>query len=322
MGNRYDETWHRLRDWTNGQAASERLAAQILLDEGYKDLDPSHPLGGKDGKKDALCHKDNQKWIMAVYFPRGQKSFNEIKSKFLNDLEGLKANAADGLAFVTNQELSLGQREELEKIAGNVSIKLFHLEKITAILDRPKMHDVRKQFLQIDFTDIEKARSIRYLLTLDIQRDCKFLQVLLEHDEYTYLAEKWQSCFRENRSIWQDIPSRIILTQSMSDELMRYIQDFYEQLDNIEEKCRDLLALKSKVQPLEAKPKFGGILGFQDYPRSHNQKYLAEKYLTEQDAIELINSKKNNAMKLKNLKNTFQTALESGNHILQELSQQ
>jgi hypothetical protein len=88
LTNRWDETWHRLRDWTNGQAPSERLAAQILLHEGYKGLDPSHPLGGKDGKKDAVCQKDGQQWLMAVYFPRGQQSFKVIKKKFLDDLRG------------------------------------------------------------------------------------------------------------------------------------------------------------------------------------------------------------------------------------------
>ena len=44
---RIDETWHRLRDWTLGQSPSERLAAQVLIFEGYKSVNPSHPLGGK-----------------------------------------------------------------------------------------------------------------------------------------------------------------------------------------------------------------------------------------------------------------------------------
>ena len=30
MSSRWDETWCRLRDWTNGQGPSERLAAQFL----------------------------------------------------------------------------------------------------------------------------------------------------------------------------------------------------------------------------------------------------------------------------------------------------
>ena len=67
MTSRWDETWHRLRDWTNGQAPAERLAAQILINEDDTDLDPSHPLGGKDGTKDAVAQKDGTRWLMAVY---------------------------------------------------------------------------------------------------------------------------------------------------------------------------------------------------------------------------------------------------------------
>jgi hypothetical protein len=47
-----------LREWTNGQAPSERLAVQILLFNGYEDVDPGHPLGGQDGGQDILCAKD------------------------------------------------------------------------------------------------------------------------------------------------------------------------------------------------------------------------------------------------------------------------
>lgn len=76
MTTRWDETWHRLREWTDGPGKSERLAAQILLEEGYESLDPSHPLGGPDGAKDAVCVKSGKKFIMAVYFPRGQQGVN------------------------------------------------------------------------------------------------------------------------------------------------------------------------------------------------------------------------------------------------------
>jgi hypothetical protein len=64
---RWDETWHRLLVWTNGQGPSERLAHQVLLQDGYADLDPSHPLGGPDGGKDAICTKGGKKWVLAVY---------------------------------------------------------------------------------------------------------------------------------------------------------------------------------------------------------------------------------------------------------------
>lgn len=153
MTYRWDETWHRLREWTNGQGPSERLAAQILIHEGYNSLDPSHPLGGKDGGKDAVCQKGGQKWLMAVYFPRVQQDFNEIKKKLLNDLKGVTSNQAGALAFVTNQELRLAERQSLQKAAGKIPIELFHLERIATILDKPEMINVRKQFLGIDFTE-------------------------------------------------------------------------------------------------------------------------------------------------------------------------
>ena len=89
---------------------------------------------------------------MSVYFPRGPKSFREIKSKFLDDAQGVAANDAYGIAFVTNQELSLAERSDLN---GSVpyNVDIYHLERITAILDKPSMQSVRSQFLSIDQHD-------------------------------------------------------------------------------------------------------------------------------------------------------------------------
>lgn len=171
MTNRWDETWHRLIEWTKGQGPSERLSAQILLHEGYGDLDPSHPLGGKDGGKDALCTKNGKKWIMAVYFPRGQKEFSAIESKLNDDLKGVKKNAADGIIFVTNQELRLKERSTLASKAS--AVEIFHLERLTNILDTPEMSGVRKQFLDIDFSDTEIKQGIS-----TIQSQMEHLQAL------------------------------------------------------------------------------------------------------------------------------------------------
>ena len=152
MTERWDETWHRLREWTSGQGPSERLAAQVLLAEGFTSLDPSHPLGGRDGGKDALCRRDGIPWAMAVYFPRGQQAFSVTKAKFLGDLFGAKDASASGIAFVTNQEVTLSEREELRKAAGAFKVELFHLERVTAIVDQPVMASVRMQFLSLEPT--------------------------------------------------------------------------------------------------------------------------------------------------------------------------
>ncbi|MCI0682166.1 MAG: hypothetical protein L0Y71_08685 [Gemmataceae bacterium] len=121
-----------------------------FLECGYESLDPSHPLGGKDGGKDATCMRDGQPWIMAVYFPRGQQEFATIKQKFLGDLGGVSKNAVIGIAFVTNQELRLAERTELTSVAAPIQVDLFHVERITTVLDKPNMAAIRKQFLSID----------------------------------------------------------------------------------------------------------------------------------------------------------------------------
>lgn len=177
MTSRWDETWHRLRDWTNGQGPSERLAAQVLLSEDFKGLDPSHPLGGPDGGKDAVAHKDNQRWLMAVYFPRGQQSFQTIRDKLLGDLAGVASNNADAMALVTNQELTLSQRQDLKTSAGPVPVELYHLERITTILDKPAMAGVRKQFLAVDFGDADLRDEVETLKD-DIAQSQKHLEGL------------------------------------------------------------------------------------------------------------------------------------------------
>lgn len=150
-----DETWNRLLNWTKGQK-SERLAAHILSSEGYKSIDPSHPLGGKDGLKDIISIKDNLQWIGAAYFPRGQKPFSEIKKKFIVDIKGIKKNKVSGLAFVTNQELTLNDRKELKTIGKPHTIEIFHLERIAHILDNPQNYGIRLEFLDIELTKEEQ----------------------------------------------------------------------------------------------------------------------------------------------------------------------
>lgn len=184
---RFDETWHRLREWTNGQAPSERMAAQILSEEGYEGIDPSHPLGGRDGGRDAHCTKDGKSWIMGVYFPRGQQTIGEITAKFKEDLAKARTHSPGGFVFVTNQELTLSERATLSALGKETTIELYHLERITLVLDKPVMAPVRKQFLDIDagplpiqvelkiggparyFTDSEGARE-RYITNVSDQQ--------------------------------------------------------------------------------------------------------------------------------------------------------
>lgn len=155
---RWDETWHRLLQWTNGQGRSERLAAQILLHEGFESIDPSHPLGGPDGGQDATCIRAGSRWTMAVYFPRNQQDFKDIAAKFKSDLEKARRSESEGIAFVTNQELRLAERQTLNSLWEG-GVELFHLERITTILDNPQMTSVRDQFLGSFGEDGQQGRG-------------------------------------------------------------------------------------------------------------------------------------------------------------------
>lgn len=147
------ETWHTLRDWDKGQAASERLCAKILMYTGYEDVELIHPLGGRDGKKDAVAKKNGKEVIVSVYFPRGQVSFTKIKNKFKNDSKSLKNDQS--FVFFTNQELRLSEREQLKNCISQ-EVFLFHLEKIANLLDTPGMYGERRRFLDIESSKEEE----------------------------------------------------------------------------------------------------------------------------------------------------------------------
>lgn len=147
---RPDETQYRLLAWTGDSGAAERLAVQVLLASGFQDPDPSHPYGGPDGGRDAVLTRDSNRWVMAVYFPRGEHRFSEIKGKFTSDLGGAKTHQPKGFAFVTNQEITLGERQELAALADGLEVEIFHMERIAALLDQPEMVGIRQQFLGID----------------------------------------------------------------------------------------------------------------------------------------------------------------------------
>ena len=150
------ETFNRLLNWDRGQAPSERLAAIILSKDGFNGVDPSHPLGGQDGLKDMTLSSDGKRWIGAVYFPRGQQSFSDIKKKFSHDLDGVKANGAEGLAFVTNQELRLGERKKLSELVPEIDVQIYHLERIASLLNTPSFYGIRMEFLDIEMSKEEQ----------------------------------------------------------------------------------------------------------------------------------------------------------------------
>ena len=190
------ETWHRLLEWDKGQAPSERLAAIILHNEGFQNIDPSHPLGGKDGLKDMALSHGGKRWIGGVYFPRGQQTFSDIKSKFIKDIEGVEINDAQGFVFVTNQELRLSERKILVEIDNKVDVQIYHLERIASLLNTPLYYGVRMEFLNVEMTieeqlgffsihsqKIERIENILEKIVIALDSD-KTLKHDYEDDDY------------------------------------------------------------------------------------------------------------------------------------------
>jgi len=174
-------------------------------------------------------------------------------------------------------------------------------------------HYPGKETLTKEKSISEQVESIHCLLSFEIQQDCNLLQELLNQNQYD-LSEKWQSCFSQNRGVWGDISSRLLLARSR--ELMSKIQKFYHQLDDLERSYKSLLALISQIKSVESKPKYnGGILGFFD--TMHSPAW-ASNYITESDMRKLINFKKSYFTKFNKLKEKVNETLNIGNQITGE----
>lgn len=145
-----------LREWRYGQTQTERLVAALLHLEFFESVDPQHPLGGPDGLKDVRCRRDRLTWIAAAYFPPTAPTFADIKRKFIDDFAGVAANSADAFAFFVNQPLTIGEREELLKLASPTTAEIYHLERIRALLDAPKGCGIRLEYLRIPMTEEEQ----------------------------------------------------------------------------------------------------------------------------------------------------------------------
>ncbi len=169
-----DETWSRLKVWTRGQKSSERLAGHILRADGFQSIDPSHPLGGKDGLKDLVCRKDGNTWICGCYFSKDSQTFHKIKKKFLEDFTGVSKHGVDGFVFVTNQDLTVKQRDELKSQSNNIEI--YHLERIVSLLNSPVCYGIRLEYLDISLTT---ADQIAYFAERDKSVE-NFTSLLME----------------------------------------------------------------------------------------------------------------------------------------------
>jgi hypothetical protein len=137
------------------------MVADVLGIEGYDQIEPVHPQGGPDGKRDIRCVQGGIRFVCACYFPPSAASvdFKDLRSKFKNDLAGVTKDGASGFVFATNVHLTEGERQQLETDGARscAVVVLYHLEKLRAVLDRPVGCGIRLRYLDIAMTKEEQV---------------------------------------------------------------------------------------------------------------------------------------------------------------------
>lgn len=243
--NQGSETWNRLLNWDRDSAVAERLVGHILRNEGFTMIDPTHPLGGPDGGKDIVCRKDGLQWITGVYFPRRKKPSKAIVSKFKSDFGGVSRNNADAFIFATNQPLTTTQRTRMRESC-DVRCEVYHLERLSSVLDSPGLYGVRLEFLDIEMTKDEQVAffSNRDQMLGQIGKQLEKLSPLLEaleSGDATKVGELSRSIpledLREFRAILESMTgwhSRILVPTG------GHVQDLHVPLQELRE-FKDLL---------------------------------------------------------------------------------
>ncbi len=173
--------------------------------EGYERVDPQHPLGGPDGKKDILFRRDNNIWIAACYFPTTEPNWAAVKKKFADDLGGVKSNNAAGIAFFVNQQLTIGDRKELAGLAMPVEADVYHLERMVGLLNSAKGCGLRLQYLHIAMSEAEQWAFWNARESDIVERLKKIEKTMAEHAERT-MAEIRE--LREQQSSTNSEPMR------------------------------------------------------------------------------------------------------------------
>ena len=95
-------------------------------------------------------------WIAAAYFPPTSPTFPDIQSKFDSDAAGVANNSASGFAFFVNQHLTIGERQKLISRSPALRTEIYHLERISSLLNAPKGCGLRLEYLRIPMTEAEQ----------------------------------------------------------------------------------------------------------------------------------------------------------------------
>lgn len=192
------ETDIRLRSWLDSnQRDREQLCRAVLaLDERYTDVQPRHPLGGRDGGRDIeAIYQGDREAYGAVGFVNGanesDKHKKQIRGKFREDIaSAVKANPQlKAFVFLTNLRLTVGEQSSLKQEARKNGVEhcdIYDRERIRIELDSPSGFFIRFQYLSIPLSEAEQASflarygdQIQSVVTTGFQRVEKTLNRLL-----------------------------------------------------------------------------------------------------------------------------------------------
>ena len=151
-------TESQLRDWRLGPVVSQRLGADLLQLSGYVDVEPIAVMGGPDRGRDVLCRRGTIDYVVAIYFPTGDQTFPTVRRKFNRDLSSASRHGRPGFGFVTNQNLTSGERDELYTLgrrAGRIA-EIFDRERLRVLLDTTPGYGLRLSYLGIPMSPEEQ----------------------------------------------------------------------------------------------------------------------------------------------------------------------
>lgn len=177
-----DHSYRELSFWQGSGKGSERMCAQLASIEGYSSVDPTHPLGGPDGKCDAQLMLGDDRKIMAVSFSHDPVPFAETQKKFRLDCAGISENGASGIVFFCNQKLTKSDRKSLAAdLPCNSTCEIYHLERIRQLLDRPECYGIRLEFLNIAMT---KEEQLAYFAVKERDQLIEINRVIHEQNSF------------------------------------------------------------------------------------------------------------------------------------------
>ncbi|WP_136661339.1 Fic family protein [Nitratireductor sp. XY-223] len=220
-------TESQLREWRTGQVGGERFAAALLHISEFENIDPQAPLGGADDRKDILCDLKGKTYVAAAYFPTTDKTFNAVRKKFNDDVEGPIRHNRDGIVFITNQHIGLADRQELEELAaskGKLCI-LYHRERIRALLDSPAGYGVRLEFLRLPMTEAEQLAyfdSSRNKLEYALERHSREIRNLARKIDTLQVGQNFavETVARIAHSLGEDVDVLPVAAQPEQDRVV------------------------------------------------------------------------------------------------------